>query len=368
MKRLPLLFIFVLLLSTFALAEKSANSSSYQISPNQIVQLKKIISSDGYAKSMYNKVLKAADKALNLSPDPIDKIQTEGKLDSDPAKKATQISLKDMPLTYSLGMAYILTDDARYANKAKEYLLAWAGVNQPTGDPIDETNLEPMIRTYELLKDQFMDSEKTAIETWLAHIADSEIYSRKKGKETSFNNWNSHRLKIIGLIAFTLKNQKYLDYTIQGFKKQIAEDLFPDGQSYDFQVRDALHYHCYTLEPLLTLCIDAKLNGLDLFNYVSPNGCSLQKSVEFLIPFVTGEKEHQEYVHSQVKFDRDRANAGQESFKIGRLFRAEESLNTLTEYYFFTPSLLPLIQKLKNNDSPYPSWNILIESVQRTLI
>jgi hypothetical protein len=110
--------------------------------------------------------------------------------------------------------------------------------------------------------------------------------------------------------------------------------------------------------------MDAKLNGYDLFSYVSPDGCSLQKAVDFLLPFVTGEKEHQEYVHSRVKFDQDRAKAGQESFKIGRLFSPVEALKTLNEYYFFDPQMLPLIQKLAKNNSPYPSWDILIESVQ----
>jgi len=125
-----------------------------------------------------------------------------------------------------------------------------------------------------------------------------------------------------------------------------------------------LHYHCYTLEPLLTLCMDAKLNGYDLFHYVSPKGCSLQKAIDFLMPFATGEKVHQEFVNSRVKFDRIRSNAGQKDYQSGRLFRPEETLKTLTEYYFFNPGVLPLIQKLANNNSAYPSWEILLESVQ----
>ena len=40
-------------------------------------------------------------------------------------------------------------------------------------------------------------------------------------------------------------------------KKQIAANLRPDGSSLDFHERDALHYHCYDLEPLLTLAIAA---------------------------------------------------------------------------------------------------------------
>ena len=56
-------------------------------------------------------------------------------------------------------------------------------------------------------------------------------------------------------------------------------------------------------------------------------------------------------------------NGWQESLHV-RLFRPEETLKTLTEYYFFNPSILPLIQKLANSSSAYPSWDILIESVQ----
>jgi hypothetical protein len=96
-----------------------------------------------------------------------------------------------------------------------------------------------MIRAYELLKDEFSRAEKTTVKKWLTKVVEYEMSSRKNGKETSFNNWNSHRLNFIGLIAFTLNNKQYIDYTIRGFKEQVAADLLPDGESYDFQVRDA---------------------------------------------------------------------------------------------------------------------------------
>jgi hypothetical protein len=125
----PLLII--LLISAVSFAENITDAISYQFNSTQIEQLKSMVTSDADAKKIYNKIRSTADKALNPDPDPIEKIQTEGKLDSDPVKKATQNSLKDMQPTYFLSMVYILTDDAKYLAKAKEYIMAWAKTNQP---------------------------------------------------------------------------------------------------------------------------------------------------------------------------------------------------------------------------------------------
>src|SRR5690349_24767337 len=42
-----------------------------------------------------------------------------------------------------------------------------------------------------------------------------------------------------------------------------------------------------------------------------------KKSIDFLIPFVRGEKIHREYVNSTVAFDQKRANNKEPGFEIG---------------------------------------------------
>ena len=53
-----------------------------------------------------------------------------------------------------------MTDDARYSSKADEFILAWAGVNQSDGDAINETQFEPLIVAYDLLRGTFSEADR----------------------------------------------------------------------------------------------------------------------------------------------------------------------------------------------------------------
>ena len=162
------------------------------------------------------------------------------------------------------------------------------------------------------MKPAFADEERRRVEKWFSQVADMEIkiHDEYPGRSTAYNNWNSHRLKIVGLIALVTGEKSYLDHALRDYKIQISRDLRPDGSSFDFQERDALHYRLYALEPLLSLCIAAKELGYGFYSYESPEGCSLKKAAEFMIPFANGEKAHAEYVNSKIKFDGERARAG----------------------------------------------------------
>jgi hypothetical protein len=343
-----------------------SNFISFQLTGAQQQKLSLLIGSNKQAKDVFEKIKKTADSALSSEPNPVEVIRTEGLLKNDSKKIATQKSLKDMDKVYALAAAWVVTKDEKYRSKTKEFILAWAKVNKASGDPIDETNLEDMIRAYDFVKTGFTDDEQRIVDEWLLSVANAEVTIKRNNpkRATNFNNWNSHRLKVVGLIALVTGNKEYLDWVQSDYKEQIAKDLRPDGGSFDFEERDAMHYHLYTLEPLLVLCAAMKVRRYNLYDYQAPNGSSLKKSVAFIMPYVRGEKKHEEYVHSKVKFDRERASAGQKEFAVGREFEPKEALLTLSLYYFFDAEVLPLIQKLSNNDSLYPSWNVLIASVQ----
>jgi hypothetical protein len=67
-------------------------------------------------------------------------------------------------------------------------------------------------------------------------------------------------------------------------------------------------YIWINLKPLLKIVMVIKwVTGINYFDYLSLSGCSIQKSVTFLMPFATGEKAHPEFVNSKVLFDRQRA-------------------------------------------------------------
>ena len=343
-----------------------ASAGPVSLSDAQRHKLADLLKSDAEAAARFEEIRKEADAALKEEPDPVESIRSEGKLKGDPDKIKTEKSLRDMPRMSALGFAYAVTGDAAYAAKARQFLLAWANLNKSRGDPIDDTNLEPPIVAYDLVRATCSDADRQAIDGWLRKTAEAEMASAKKGKATSMNNWHSHRLKIVGLIGLLLDDRKLTDYTAAAFKAQIDRNLNPDGSSWDFHERDALHYHVYDLEPLLTLAIAYQQAGTDLYGHTSPQGASIQKSVQFLVPYCDGSKTHAEFVGSKVAFDRKRAESGDAHYKAGTLFEPKSGRRALELAAFFDPSLNKLTVALSGTKAErYSSWRMVLNQVQR---
>lgn len=104
----------------------------------------------------------------------------------------------------ALALTYAVTGDGAYAAAARRFIGAWARVNVPTGRPIDETTLEPLIVGYDLTRATFAPEARDSVDAWLRLVATRELASRAPGKKTATNNWQSHRVKTAGLIAMTL--------------------------------------------------------------------------------------------------------------------------------------------------------------------
>jgi hypothetical protein len=204
------------------------------------------------------------------------------------------------------------------------------------------------------------------VDAYLQGVVAAEMATAKAKAQNHYNNWHSHRLKIVGLIALLLHDAPLVEQTVRMYKEQIDHNIEPDGSTYDFHERDALHYHIYDLEPLLTLAIAAKGNGIDLYSYQSPRGGSLSKGVQFLIPFAQGVKAHPEFVNSKVPFDRKRAEAGAKEYEAGSPFVPHSALSALALAEYFDTSLVGLIQALGNKPSQkYVTWQMVLNDARK---
>ncbi len=180
-----------------------------------------------------------------------------------------------------------------------------------------------------------------------------------------YNNWNSHRIKVVGLIAYTLNNKAYQQFTDTSIKKQILENLYANGSGFDFEERDALHYHIYTLEPLLKIAtVIKRTTGVDYYIYTSATGSSIQKSMAFLAPFATGEQVHHEFVNSKVAFDKRRADNKEPGYTIGADFKPETAVGVLSSAAYFEPRYMIIVKKLLNTSNRYPDWQSVLNAVE----
>jgi hypothetical protein len=218
-----------------------------------------------------------------------------------------------------------------------------------------------------MVKGELPADVEQAVRDWLRLTASVEltaVYNRPN-RATSYNNWHSHRLKIVGEIAFALGDTALEGYAVRGLEAQIGRNLRADGSSEDFVTRDALHYHVYDLEPLLKLAMVLKrATGADYYSYISPSGSSIQRSVQWLVPYVTGEKTHAEFVKSTVEFDRRRAQNGEAAYKAGSMFDPKNGVMTLLLAAWWDPALLATARKAGGMEERFPAWVSVVEALE----
>ena len=114
-----------------------------------------------------------------------------------------------------------------HLRKVTEFILAYAKVNQPMGNPINDTKFEKLLMAYDMIKTFVTPAQKKSIDLWLTKMADEEINKAKnKARKTSFNNWNAHRLKIIECIEYSLNNKDFKKYMDIELPIQIEINFF----------------------------------------------------------------------------------------------------------------------------------------------
>ena len=69
-----------------------------------IRHLRSLLKTDSGVRRQYETLARIADTALDEDPNPIDTIRSEGLLQGDPRKTATQAALRDMRKMYALSV------------------------------------------------------------------------------------------------------------------------------------------------------------------------------------------------------------------------------------------------------------------------
>ncbi|MDB5110897.1 MAG: alginate lyase, partial [Mucilaginibacter sp.] len=100
----------------------SVKAQFVSLNETELGKLQHLVATDPSAKMRFAELQKTADAALNDTPNPIDTIHSEGRLQGDPKKIATGLSLKDMRKMYALALIYRVSHDKKYLDKAIAYL------------------------------------------------------------------------------------------------------------------------------------------------------------------------------------------------------------------------------------------------------
>ena len=176
-----------------------------------------------------------------------------------------------------LGLAYQVKQDARYAAKARDILLAYAdryqkykrhtirGDDRVGGGRVGSQTLDeavwliPMVQGCDLVHAALSPADRTTIEQGLLRPAAKTIRDHKIG----IHNIQCWKNSAVGLVGLYLADQDLIDSAFnspRGFYQQMAKGVRADGSWYE----GAWGYHFYTVRAVEALVIAGESSGIEM--------------------------------------------------------------------------------------------------------
>lgn len=209
----------------------------------------------------------------------------------------------------TLGLAYYFFEQEQYAQHAADLLRTWfidpetrmnphlrygqyiPGRN--TGRQYGIIETRPFVRVLDAV--QFLrqsaawtEDNQTAIEQWFSHYLDwllTSDFGKKEGSNGN-NHETAYYYQVASFALFVNKSNVASDVFNNQFKRIVAEQIEPDGrQPREIERTKGLHYSSMNLSLMFHICGLAASQGMDLYHYQTPDGRSVEKSFEFLLPF-----------------------------------------------------------------------------------
>lgn len=302
-------------------------------------------------------VISVASKNLSRAPAPT-RIHVEGTLPHQGIFDASIAALGELGLIRDFAFAYRLTGDAQYLSQVQRFMDAWVSNYQFSFNPIDETGFDSLMLANDLCREDFSPELRERVDSFIRRMVEGYLKSIANLKKPDTTNWQSLRVKLITMGAFSLGDRTLIQAAQTAYQAQIAANVYPDGTLEDFHQRDALHYVTYDLDPLLMAAEAAHLHDMDWFHWQSPTGSSLAPAVTWLVPYAEGLKQHEEFVHSGVPFDRERMQAGVAHFS--KVWDPKEGLATLGIAAAMDPQFRTIVDSMRSKPGYYVNhWIVL---------
>lgn len=209
-----------------------------------------------------------------------------------------------------LTIAYIVTNDKLYKNKAFDFLHTWfinektrmnpnlefgqaiPGIVDGRGIGIIETlKLVDLVDLLGILyrMEAIGDSDYQIIQQW---FADYNFWLNTSKKGIDEKNWyNNHGtaydLQVISFSLFTGNNMLAENVLDSVSTKRINNQITPQGlQPFELERTKSLSYSILNIKILFKISFIAEKLKLDLWQYESEDGRSIAKAVNFLIPYL----------------------------------------------------------------------------------
>lgn len=258
------------------------------------------------------------DQGLASAPRAVARIHVEGTLPHQGIWDASMEAKKDWPQMRNLAVLWKANHQQAQLQQLSQLLVAWATTYQFDYNPVDEADLDGPLDAYIIVKNDLAADVRDSVGRWIRTFGEGYLSQMEQHADAKSgiwaNNWNSHRVKLATLSAVGLADREMLRRARTQFQAQLSRNIHADGSTADFEERDAIDYVTYDLEQLLHAALAAQLAGENWYALKGSSGAGLPEALAWLRPFALGQKTHEEFVHSSVKFDAQRRAAGLPGF------------------------------------------------------
>ncbi len=239
--------------------------------------------------------------------------RTNPETDKYPARKHLELLIKSVRLLVS---GYTASHDERYANRAIELIDGWflkpetrmnpnlnyaqicPGKNNGMGNPsgvIETHNFVDLIEQITKLEKAYTVSPqfKWGIRQWFKEYLNwlQTSTNGRKAAEFKNNQLTWYTAQMVAIAEFTGNAKIAQDILVSFIYNLLPNQINAEGgQPEELQRSKSFNYSLVNLQALFKLAALGQNIGVDLWHYQLRNNAGLEKALDFLIPYATGQK------------------------------------------------------------------------------
>ena len=227
----------------------------------------------------------------------------------------------------NLSLAYYFTGDEKYAAKAKELIRVWFVDEKTRMNPnmkyaqfrpgyddlrpagiIESNRLRAVVDADGLLagSKHWSADDSKKLKAWfrelLNYLETSEQGKNEQAAPNNHGTWYGVQATTYALYLGDKELAKKL--ILRHGRDRIASQIEPDGrQPHELERTNGFDYSRFNILAHQELAMLGERVGLDLWHYQTPDGRSLRKAIDWLLPYATGEKkwEYQQIRSKKMK-------------------------------------------------------------------